>query len=81
MELAEKTTLTLLRNFFLARSGTELALACMALAGDSRVALQMGQTDWDEAEFAFNRLFVGPMALQAPPLRIRLSGSRAPAHG
>lgn len=67
MELSEKTTLTLLRDFFLIRSGQNLAPACMALAGNSPADAQMEQTDWDEAEFAFNRLFVGPMALQAPP--------------
>ncbi|HCY85259.1 MAG TPA: cytoplasmic chaperone TorD family protein [Desulfobacteraceae bacterium] len=67
MDPAEKTTLTLLRDFFLARSGQDLAPACMVLAGDSPAAARIGRTDWDEAEFAFNRLFVGPMALQAPP--------------
>ncbi|GAB6147326.1 hypothetical protein JCM12294_47730 [Desulfocicer niacini] len=67
MDNAQNTTLKSLRNFFLARTGNELAKAGMALAGESTKAVKMDDTDWEEAEFAFNRLFVGPKALEAPP--------------
>jgi TorA maturation chaperone TorD len=63
-------TLAALRDFFLARTGEELAVACAELAEngcDGRRIRQMEALDWESAEFAFNKLFVGPMALQAPP--------------
>ncbi|WP_320042773.1 molecular chaperone TorD family protein [uncultured Desulfobacter sp.] len=61
----QRKRLARLRDFFMARSGKDLSLACTALA--DWAGQVWGETDWDEAEFAFNRLFVGPMALQAPP--------------
>jgi len=67
MDSVQTTTLAALRNFFLARSGEELTSACITLANDNGKTTDMGDMDWEEAEFAFNRLFVGPMALQAPP--------------
>jgi TorA maturation chaperone TorD len=62
--------LAALRDFFLARTGEDLAVACAGLAedgGDGASLRQLGAMDWESAEFAFNKLFVGPMALQAPP--------------
>lgn len=54
------------RDFFIAQNGAELRTAVAALPSawqDERV----DNADWEQAEFAFNRLFVGPMALEAPP--------------
>jgi putative dimethyl sulfoxide reductase chaperone len=67
MDSVQKATLAALRNFFLAGSGEELTSACIALANTKGKPTDMGDMDWEEAEFAFNKLFVGPMALQAPP--------------
>ncbi len=67
MDTVQNTTLVALRNFFLARSGEELTAACITLAGNNQKIKGMGDINWEEAEFAFNKLFVGPMALQAPP--------------
>jgi TorA maturation chaperone TorD len=53
-----------LRDFFLARSESELATAFTALTGGTE---DLQVIDWAAAEFVFNKLFVGPMALQAPP--------------
>lgn len=55
-----------LRDFFMAGNRTELRTAYLALA---QVAPQPAPRypKWDELEFAFNRLFVGPKALFAPP--------------
>jgi TorA maturation chaperone TorD len=54
-----------LRDFFGASTAAEMAGAYGALAagGDSPPAPH----DWGEVEFAFNRLFVGPGPLEAPP--------------
>lgn len=53
---------TLLHAVFSARRGEDLVAACHALvpAGD-------GGAQDDELEFAFNRLFVGPDVVPAPP--------------
>lgn len=70
MEMENQTTLLALRNFFLARSGQDLAAACASLTGDKMTTQDLTALSdryWEEAEFVFNRLFVGPMALQAPP--------------
>ena len=70
MEMENQTTLLALRNFFLARSGKDLAAACATLANNEVTTPDPTDFDdgyWEEAEFAFNRLFVGPTALQAPP--------------
>ena len=67
MTLVQKTRLAELRNFFLAQSGQDIASACTALAKDSKFSSEIAGMDWEAAEFAFNKLFVGPMALQAPP--------------
>lgn len=55
-----------LRDFFLAGNAHELERSYQALAGHSQDAAPV-VADWQEVEFAFNRLFVGPAALEAPP--------------
>ena len=70
METENQTTLLALRNFFLARTEKDLAAACVTLANDKVTTADLADLAdkyWEEAEFVFNRLFVGPMALQAPP--------------
>lgn len=57
---------TALRDFFMARDRTELRTAYLALAQAAPQPAPRGIA-WDELEFAFNRLFVGPKALFAPP--------------
>ena len=57
---------TALRDFFMARNQTELRTAYLALAQAAPQPAPRGIA-WDELEFAFNRLFVGPKALFAPP--------------
>ncbi len=55
-----------MRDFFSARNATELAAAYTYLADwVSQPAPVV--TDWQPVEFAFNRLFVGPKTLLAPP--------------
>jgi len=70
MENENTATLAALRDFFLARTGADITAACARLAKDERrqtPAATMETMDGDSAEFVFNRLFVGPGALQAPP--------------
>ena len=57
--------LAALRDFFLGPDAAALQSAAerLAQAGGSSCPV----ADWNEAEYAFNRLFVGPMAPQAPP--------------
>jgi len=57
---------TALRDFFFAKSGGELRQAYARL-GAAPGAQAPRVDDWEREEFAFNRLFVGPGALQAPP--------------
>lgn len=57
---------TALRDFFMANNRPELRSAYLALAQAAPAAAPRGIA-WDELEFAFNRLFVGPKALFAPP--------------
>lgn len=67
--MAESTNsalVTALRDFFMARNRTELRLAYLDLAQATPQPAPRG-IKWDELEFAFNRLFVGPKALFAPP--------------
>ncbi len=54
------------RDFFIARNATELREALTALPPPWQAECTQG-ADWEQTEFAFNRLFVGPMALEAPP--------------
>ena len=70
METENQATLLALRNFFLARTGKDLAAACVTLANHKVTLQDLTEFDdsyWEEAEFVFNKLFVGPMALLAPP--------------
>lgn len=69
LRMAESTNsalVTALRDFFMARNRTELRLAYLDLAQATPQPAPRG-IKWDELEFAFNRLFVGPKALFAPP--------------
>jgi len=57
-----------LRDFFLAGTSNDLYAACTELANASGLSAgTMASMDWDAAEFVFNKLFVGPKSLQAPP--------------
>ncbi|MEW5723943.1 MAG: molecular chaperone TorD family protein [Thermodesulfobacteriota bacterium] len=53
-----------MRDFFLSRDAADLAAAYKTLAG---LGPAPDPGDWEAVEFAFNRLFVGPMKLAAPP--------------
>ena len=55
-----------LRDFFLARNGAELEQAYRAIARHFPGAAPAVE-NWEDVEFSFNRLFVGPTALEAPP--------------
>jgi TorA maturation chaperone TorD len=59
--------LTCLRNFFISRQASELAKACIALSHESSTSVPVATTNWQDVEFAFNKLFVGPQAILAPP--------------
>jgi TorA maturation chaperone TorD len=59
--------LTCLRDFFISRRASELATACIALSHECPESVPVVATDWQDVEFAFNKLFVGPQALLAPP--------------
>ena len=59
-------TAAALRDFFAARNRTEMDRACQSLAETAQTPLPQ-PVDWQEIEFCFNRLFVGPQTLQAPP--------------
>lgn len=70
METQPNATLTALRDFFLARTGDDLSAACARLVNNGGPGSFSGDpetVDWEAAEFVFNKLFVGPKALQAPP--------------
>lgn len=55
-----------IRDFFLADNARELERSYAQLT-ESLQEMEPVHEDWQEVEFAFNRLFVGPAALQAPP--------------
>jgi len=55
-----------LRDFFISRDAAELEAAYGRLRSATPDPLPEVR-DWREAEYAFNRLFVGPVALEAPP--------------
>lgn len=57
---------TALRDFFIAKSSADMRKALAVLPSGALPACSR-EVDWDQTEFAFNRLFVGPMALEAPP--------------
>lgn len=54
-----------LRDFFAGMHAGDMQAAAGAIAAQSGPLPAV--LDWEEVEFTFNRLFVGPMALQAPP--------------
>ena len=56
-----------LRDFFLSRQASDLAEACNALSRECLPSVPIAATDWQDVEFEFNRLFVGPQAVLAPP--------------
>lgn len=67
--MSEQTTgvaLTALRDFFSARNAEELKAAAGGIAIHFHQSLDTA-TDWREVEYDFNRLFVGPLAIPAPP--------------
>jgi len=57
---------TAIRDFFVAGNAHELEHAYRKL-GEHIDADMPAVTDWQDVEFIFNRLFVGPAALEAPP--------------
>lgn len=59
-------TLAALRDFFMAQNAAGLAAAYSHLAA-ARQQAAPPLADWQNVEFAFNRLFVGPKAPSAPP--------------
>lgn len=57
---------TTLRNVFHAADREALAAACQQL--EQQLSLPPStETNWQDVEYAFNRLFVGPEAVPAPP--------------
>ncbi len=62
----DQQQLQALRDFFFAQNAAQLSDAYAAL--DEAVSIDLPKVDdWEAVEFAFNRLFVGPKALIAPP--------------
>ncbi len=59
--------LTSLRDFFISRQSSEIAKTCIALSHECATLGPVAATNWQDVEFAFNRLFVGPQAVLAPP--------------
>jgi len=59
--------LTCLRDFFISRQSSEIAKACNALSHECTASVPNATTNWPDVEFAFNKLFVGPQAVLAPP--------------
>jgi TorA maturation chaperone TorD len=61
--------LSSLRDFFAARDGRAMAAACATLSKAAPPAdgIPTSADTADELEYAFNRLFVGPGAVPAPP--------------
>ncbi|MDP6395491.1 MAG: molecular chaperone TorD family protein [Desulfobacterales bacterium] len=56
-----------LMDFFLSRHPSEFAKACIALSHECTASVSVATTHWQDVEFAFNKLFVGPQAILAPP--------------
>ena len=55
-----------LRDFYCAVNGADLRAAATEIACHFGLPLEP-DTDWLQVEYDFNRLFVGPMAVPAPP--------------
>ena len=69
MELLDQSgrILTCLRDFFISRQSSEIAKACIALSHECPESVPVAATGWQDVEYAFNKLFVGPQAILAPP--------------
>lgn len=65
--MEQNAVLPALRDFFAASGGREMVLALKALDEAEGNAASSPPPDADETEFAFNRLFVGPGRVPAPP--------------
>jgi TorA maturation chaperone TorD len=57
---------TALRDFFFAVDAADIRSAAFDISSHFKLPLDMA-TDWVEVEYDFNRLFVGPAAVPAPP--------------
>lgn len=74
---AESSSILALSRFFFAANAVELSSAYRELSESLSDPLP-SIDDWDEATYCFNRLFVGPRALVAPPYAsIYLDGDAA----
>ncbi|CCH48414.1 molecular chaperone TorD family protein [Pseudodesulfovibrio piezophilus] len=60
------TGITALRDFFFARDAADIRVASQSIASHFQLTLDTG-IDWNDVEYDFNRLFVGPAAVPAPP--------------
>lgn len=56
-----------LRDFFISCRSSEIAEACVSLSRIRSASESVATVNWQDVEFAFNRLFIGPQAIQAPP--------------
>lgn len=66
-----------LRDFFAAQNQQSLRVAWRLLAlNDATAPKVTTDADFDQLEFSFNRLFVGPAKLQAPPYACMHMGAR-----
>ncbi len=59
-------TVEAIRDFFLADDASKLERSFMELSEAVGITPPVVE-DWQEVDFAFNRLFVGPATLEAPP--------------
>lgn len=66
MACDESNRIAALRDFFAATDAEELRAAYARLTTGSCFCVS-DYVDWREVEYEFNRLFVGPMKLAAPP--------------
>lgn len=64
--MADRNILVALRDFFGATAGDGLKDAAIHVAQYGGIEIPAG-TDWIAVEYEFNRLFVGPTAVPAPP--------------
>lgn len=64
--MSDHTPLEALRDFFAASDADGLKDAAARIARHAGIAIP-ADTDWAAAEYEFNRLFVGPAAVPAPP--------------
>ena len=64
--MSELTRIEALRDFFAASDAHGLKDAAVSIARHAGIEIP-ADTDWAAAEYEFNRLFVGPAAVPAPP--------------